>query len=29
MAITRNDIRYLAIFLRSIKSEAAALRLLT
>lgn len=29
MAIETNDIRYLVIFLRSIKSEKAALRLLT
>ncbi len=29
MAIESNDIRYLVIFLRSIKSEKAALRLLT
>lgn len=28
MAIDCNDIRYLVIFLRSIKSEASALRLL-
>jgi len=29
MAVNFNDIRYLAIFLRSIKSEQVALRLLT